>query len=361
MTFINPHINLSIEWFYAQVYRRKGGKINTDSAAAHPSPQGQELVGFLAPEAGSVSGRQVLSPFSLNQIKSWKQLKAHPLSGLIPSLCLTTNTVSFQAGLVQAALGQAVAWKVDRASLFPLPCAVRGHDPLSSPGLVNLPALASAPSTWPSETPPSPWTWSEDILYGHPRCLFTGSGTLGQVTSPHCASVSCKVGIMVPTSKVAVRIVNMMMYRKCPAHSCCSINVSFLFYLPIASHASIIDISVHHQYDPHIFLYINTPLKLHLSSTNRKPAALGKHLLLCLVNIYWCSSCTRYCFRFWRHSGEPMSPHPQRACIRMGEMDGEQIEIEYDIKWHKARLVKVRDPFHFVGSAEVDFPNANEA
>lgn len=149
MTFINPHINLSIEWFYAQVYRRKGGNINTDSAAAHPSPQGQELVGFLAPEAGSVSGRQVLSPFSLNQIKSWKQLKAHPLSGLIPSLCLTTNTVSFQAGLVQAAPGQAVAWKVDRASLFPLPCAVRGHDPLSSPGLVNLPALASAPSTWP--------------------------------------------------------------------------------------------------------------------------------------------------------------------------------------------------------------------
>lgn len=56
-----------------------------------------------------------------------------------------------------------------------------------------------------------------------------------------------------------------------------------------------------------------------------------------------------------------MSPHPQRACIRMGEMDGEQIEIEYDIKWHKARLVRVRHPFHFVGSAEVDFPNANEA
>lgn len=60
-------------------------------------------------------------PFSLNQIKYWKQLKAHPLSGLIPMPLFNKNTVSFQAGLAPADLGKAVAWKVDRASLFPLP------------------------------------------------------------------------------------------------------------------------------------------------------------------------------------------------------------------------------------------------
>lgn len=223
--------------------------------------------------------------FKSNQVLEATQ--GHPLSGLIPSLCLTTNTVSFQAGLVQSDLGKAVAWKMDRASLLPLPCTVRGHDPLSSPGLVNLPALASAQNTWPSETPPSSWNmeWRHPIWTS--QVPIHWQWTLGQVTSPHCASVSCKVWIMVSTSKVAIRIINMTIHRKCPTHSRYSINVSFLFYLPIASHASIIAISVHHQYDSHIFLYINSPLKLNLSSTNRKPAALGKHLLLCLVNIYW--------------------------------------------------------------------------
>lgn len=45
----------------------------------------------------------------------------------------------------------------------------------------------------------------------------------------------------------------------------------------------------------------------------------------------------------------------------MGEMDSEQIEIEYDIKWHKARLLGAGHLFHFVEPAEVDFPDANEA
>lgn len=44
-----------------------------------------------------------------------------------------------------------------------------------------------------------------------------------------------------------------------------------------------------------------------------------------------------------------------------GEVDSEQIEIKYDIKWHKDRVAGVRHPFYFVGSAEVDFPNVNEA
>lgn len=127
-----------------------GGKEETltqTGAVAHLSSQGQELVEFLAFGAGSISGLQVLSLVSLNQIKSWKQLKAHPLWGLIPMPCLTTNTVSFQAGLVQVDLGKAVAWKVDRTSLFPTPCPVRGHDPPSSPGLVTLLALGAALST----------------------------------------------------------------------------------------------------------------------------------------------------------------------------------------------------------------------
>lgn len=309
MTLINPHINLSVDWFYAQIYRRKGGNINTDSAAAQPSSQEQELVEFLAPEAGSVSGLQVLSLFSLNQIKSWKQLKAHPLSGLIPSLCLTTNKVSFQAGLVQADLGTAVAWKVDRASLVPSRCAVRGHDPLSPPGLVNLPSLAQLEVLDPRRLlPPLEHEWRHPVWTS--KCLFTDSRTLGQVTSSHCVSVFCKVEIMVPTSKVAVRIVNMTTYRKCPAHSRCSINVSFLFYLLIASHASIIAISVHHHYDPHIFLYINSPLKLNISSTNRKSAALGKHLLICLVNIYWVLLMYQVLFQILEIQRWPSDPSP---------------------------------------------------
>lgn len=164
------------------------------------------------------------------------------------------------------------------------------------------------------------------------------------------------MGIMVPTSKVAGRIVNMTMYRKCPAHSRCSLNVSFLFYLPIVSHASItvaVAISVHHQYDPHIFLYINSPLKLNLSSTNRKQAALGKHLLLCLVNTYWVLNMYQVLFQILEIQQWTKEPLPSQSMHSHGG-DGQWTNRDwYDIKWHKARLVGVGHLFHFVGPAEL--------
>lgn len=82
-----------------------------------------------------------------------------------------------------------------------------------------------------SETAPSPSTWSEGfqgsqrterglperhhearertILSGRPSCLLTG-----RVTSSHCGSVSCKRGIMVPASKVSLRICKTTMCRE---------------------------------------------------------------------------------------------------------------------------------------------------
>lgn len=90
---------------------------------------------FLASEARSISGHQVLSLFSLNQIKSWKELKVHSLGSQSLCLCLTTNTVSFQADLVRGDLGRAVVWEADRASLFSPLNPVRGHGRLFFPDL----------------------------------------------------------------------------------------------------------------------------------------------------------------------------------------------------------------------------------
>ena len=232
----------------------------------------------LAFGAGSASGLLVLSLFFLNQIKSWKQLKVHPLWGPVP-VPLFNNKHGFIPGWPSLSWpGQGFAWEVERASQATVQSPVRGHDLLSSPIFGTLLALGSPLSTWSWETS-YPLKHGVQSFQGLQRQrgalqthLESGDRTnlgghlvlyspalwhLVEWLQPTVPQVPAKwVQCCLPQRLLSV--FKMTVCRTRLVHSRDSINVHFLVCHPGIAHASIMvafAISVQHQYESHFFLY----------------------------------------------------------------------------------------------------------
>ena len=135
LTVINCHANMGSECF---VPRSIGGKEETLVWTAHPSSQGRGLGELLEPGAGSISGLPVLSLVSLKQIKSWKQLRTHPLWGPVPVPLFNSKHGWFHSRLASFKLRRAGRLLSKRTSSPP-----KEREPVSPPGLEPCSPLES--------------------------------------------------------------------------------------------------------------------------------------------------------------------------------------------------------------------------
>lgn len=143
----------------------------------------------------------------------------------------------------------------------------------------------------------------------HLSHLFTGSGTLGQMASPHHASVSGKT---VPASMVAMRVFNMVICKKHPTHSRCSINDSFLilfsrdilcFYYSGLCHFCAPPIWASY-FSIHWFTFKNSISLLQTENQQYLTNIYSSVQLICIE----CPTHPKSCHGFWGHRSTPLTP-----------------------------------------------------